>query len=101
MPRFIQDIVALIAYLVFASIEIIFVFGMFLAGFGVGLLGESIFNTPDSEAFRSIALLLGMGWMAYWYYLMDSGLRKRIQLIFRKWTHKTIRFLGAGDAIYE
>ena len=101
MPRFLQDITAVVVYLLFGALEIVVVWGMFALTFGapVAVAWSMGARTGDDLLIGSLAV--GGGLMFLWYRFLDNGGNKRIQTSFRLLTHRTIRKLGAGDAIHD
>lgn len=101
MPRFLQDIVALLIYLFFGAVEILIVFGMLLVAFSSPCLVADYFGAETGSNMMIIALLIGACLAVAWYLYLDNGGRELIQNYFRNTTHRVIRKLGAGDAIYD
>lgn|SRR5690606_35303064 len=101
MPRALQDITALVVYLLFGALEIVVVWGMFAVTFGapVGVAWSLGARTGDNLLIGS--LVGGVCLMFLWYRFLDDGGDKRIEKWFRQLTHRTIRLLGAGDAIHD
>ena len=101
MLRIFKDIIAMFVYLLFGAMEIIVLFGMLLFAFGAPILVVNYYGAETGDSSMTIALFIGVVLAVAWYFYLDNGGKEKIQKLFRRITHRTIRRLGVGDAIYD
>ena len=100
MPRILQDLIAFVVYLLFAAIEYVVEWGMFVVAFGLPVYVVVLLGAKVGDTWSMLGLLVGLGLMLLWYTFLDNGAGKRWEKLIRDLTHRTIRALGAGDAIF-
>jgi hypothetical protein len=101
MPRLAKDLIAFAAYLFFGAIEIVVTWAPFLLSFLIPVGIAWMMGAKTGDNLSVGAVMVGLALMAGWYFYLDSGAGKRIEMYFRKLTHSTIRQFGAGDALLE